>query len=318
MWIQAEVMAMSTDIAEFLGAALGLNLLFGVPLLPAGLITGVIAFAILELQTRGFRKFELAITALLGIIFAGFVYETLRISPPAHDALRGLLPSLSGNGSLYLAVGIIGATVMPHVIYLHSALTNGRMPVRNDHERRRVLRFERLDVIIALGLAGVVNMAMLAMAATLFHTPALSGLSTIQDAHHQLAHLVGGGAALAFAVALLASGASSSSVGTYAGQVVMAGFVNLRIPLLLRRAITMLPALAVLAAGVSPLSALILSQVVLSFGIPFALIPLVILTSRRDVMGVHVNRPVTIIAAWSCALLITSLNVFLIVQQFAG
>ena len=315
MWAQAEIMAMSTDIAEFLGAALGLNLLFGVPLLPAGLITGMIAFAILELQTRGFRRFELEITALLGIIFGGFLYETLRIGPSTHGVVHGLIPGLSGTGSLYLAVGIIGATVMPHVIYLHSALTNGRMPVRDDRERTRVLRFERLDVIIALGLAGVVNMAMLAAAAKLFHTPALDGLSTIQQAHSQFGHLVGGGAALAFAVALLASGASSSSVGTYAGQVVMAGFINVRIPLLLRRAITMVPALVVLAVGVSPTSALVLSQVVLSFGIPFALIPLVRLTGRRDVMGVHVNRRLTTILAWGCAGLITALNVFLLYQQ---
>ena len=316
MWVQAEIMAMSTDIAEFLGAAIGLNLLFGVPLLPAGLITGVIAFAVLELQTRGYRRFELAITALLGIIFAGFLYETLRISPPAHDALRGLIPGLSGTSALYLAVGIIGATVMPHVIYLHSALTNGRMPVRNEHERRRVLRFERLDVVIALGLAGIVNMAMLAVAAKLFHTPTLAGLHTIQQAHYEFGRLVGGGAAIAFAVALLASGASSSSVGTYAGQVVMAGFINVRIPLLVRRAVTMVPALIVLAVGISPTSALVLSQVVLSFGIPFALIPLVMLTGRRDVMGVHVNRPVTRMLAWGCAALITALNVFLIYQQF--
>jgi manganese transport protein len=316
MWIQAEVMAMSTDIAEFLGAALGLNLLFGVPLLPAGLITAVIAFGILGLQTRGYRKFELAIAALLGIIFAGFLYETLRIGPPTHEALQGLIPGLDGTDSVYLAVGIIGATVMPHVIYLHSALTNGRMPVHNESERRRVLRFERLDVIVALAIAGVVNMAMLAVAATLFHTPALSGLTSVQGAHAELGRLVGGGAALAFAVALLASGASSSSVGTYAGQVVMAGFVRIRIPLLVRRAITMLPALAVLAAGVSPTSALVLSQVVLSFGIPFAVIPLVMLTSRRDVMGEHVNRIGTTIVAWACALLITGLNVFLIVEQF--
>ena len=315
MWIQAEVMAMSTDVAEFLGAALGLNLLFGVPLLPAGLITAVIAFGILELQRRGFRRFELAIAGLLGIVFAGFLYETLRIGPPAHEALRGLLPGLSGTGSLYLAVGIVGATVMPHAIYLHSALTNGRMPVRNNSERRRVLRFERLDVIIALGVAGLVNLAMLALAATLFHTPALADLSSLQVAHAQLGRLVGGGAALAFAVALLASGASSSSVGTYSGQVVMAGFVDIRIPLLLRRAITMLPALAVLAVGISPTSALIFSQVVLSFGIPFAVIPLVMLTSRRDVMGEHVNRPLTTVVAWGCALLITGLNLFLIVSQ---
>ncbi len=315
MWAQAEVMAMSTDIAEFLGAALGLNLLFGVPLLPAGLMTGVIAFAILELQTRGFRRFELAISALLGIIFAGFLYETLRIGPSVHGSLRGLLPGLSGTGSLYLAVGIIGATVMPHVIYLHSALTNGRTPCRNDAERGRVLRFERLDVIIALGLAGLVNMAMLAVAAKLFHTPALSGLSTIQDAHAQFGHLVGGAAALAFAVALLASGASSSSVGTYAGQIVMAGFINIRIPLLLRRAVTMIPAIAVLAAGVNPTNTLVLSQVVLSFGIPLALVPLVMLTSRRDVMGVHVNRRLTTILAWALAGVISALNVFLIYQQ---
>jgi manganese transport protein len=316
MWIQAELMAMSTDIAEFLGAALGLNLLFGVPLLPAGLMTGVIAFAILELQTHGFRRFELAITALLGIIFAGFLYETLRIGPSAHSSLRGLIPGLSGTSALYLAVGIIGATVMPHVIYLHSALTQGRMPCRDDKERGRVLRFERLDVIIALGLAGLVNMAMLAVAAKLFHTPALSGLSTIPQAHAEFGHLVGGTAAIAFAVALLASGASSSSVGTYAGQVVMAGFINIRIHLLLRRAITMIPAIAVLAAGMNPTNALVLSQVVLSFGIPLALVPLVMLTSRRDVMGIHVNRRATTIIAWACAIIISALNVFLLYQQF--
>jgi manganese transport protein len=317
MWIQAEIMAMATDIAEFLGAALGLNLLFGVPLLPAGVLTGVIAFGILELQRHGFRRFELAITALLGIIFLGFLYETLRIGPSAHQTLGGLIPRLKGSSSLYLAVGIIGATVMPHAIYLHSALTKGRMPVRGDAERRRVLRFERLDVIVALGLAGVINLAMLALAAKLFHTPALSGLNTIGQAHAEFGRLVGGGAALAFAVALLASGASSSSVGTYAGQIVMAGFINRRIPLVLRRGLTMLPAIVVLALGVNPTNALVLSQVVLSFGIPFALVPLVVLTGRRDVMGVHVNRPITTVLAWSCAILIVVLNVFLIYQQFS-
>jgi manganese transport protein len=212
-------------------------------------------------------------------------------------------------------VGIIGATVMPHAIYLHSALTNGRMPARNDNEKRVVLRFERLDVMIALGLAGVINLTMLAVAAKLFHTPALHNLSTIEAAHSEFARLVGGGAALAFAVALLASGASSSSVGTYAGQVVMAGFINVRVPLIVRRAITMIPALVILALGVSPTSALVLSQVVLSFGIPFALVPLVVFTSRRDVMGVHVNRPLTNVFAFGVAGLITVLNLFLIGQQ---
>jgi manganese transport protein len=318
MWVQAEVMAMATDIAEFLGAALGLNLLFGVPLLPAGIMTGAIAFAMLELQSRGFRRFELAITALLGIIFLGLLYETLRIGPSAHDALHGLIPGLDGASSVYLAVGIIGATVMPHVIYLHSALTQSRVPALDDGERSRLLRFERVDVIVALGVAGLVNLAMLAIAAKLFHTPALSGLTTIPQAHVEFDRLVGGGAALAFAVALLASGASSSSVGTFAGQVVMAGFINVRIPVVLRRALTMIPALTILALGVNPTDALVLSQVVLSFGIPLAVIPLVMLTGRRDVMGVHVNRPVTTVLAWACAILITALNLFLIYQQVFG
>ncbi len=318
LWVQAEVMAMSTDIAEFLGAALGLNLLFHVPLLVAGVMTGFIAFGILELQRHGYRRFEIAITALLGIIFLGFLYETLKIGPSASGIANSFLPPRLGSSeALYISVGIIGATVMPHAIYLHSALTKGRMPVRNDAERTRVLRFERLDVIVALTLAGLINMAMLAVAAKLFHgRPGYSNIDTIQGAHAGFGHLVGGTAALAFAVALLASGASSSSVGTYAGQVVMAGFVNLRIPLMLRRAITMVPALVVLALGVSPTSALVLSQVVLSFGIPFALIPLVLLTRRRDVMGIHVNRRSTTWISIGIAALISALNVFLLAQTF--
>jgi manganese transport protein len=317
LWIQAEVMAMATDIAEFIGAALGLDLLFHVPLLPAAFITGAVAFGILELQRHGFRRFELAITGLLGIILLGFLYETVKIGPSASGSARGLIPSLSGSQSLYLAVGIIGATVMPHAIYLHSALTKGRTTVRNDDDRRRVLRFERVDVIVALGIAGLVNMAMLAVAAKLFHDrPGWSHVDTIVGAHRGFEHLVGGTAALAFAVALLASGASSSSVGTYAGQIVMAGFVNLRIPLLLRRALTMVPALVVIGVGVSPTSSLVLSQVVLSFGIPFALVPLVLLTRRRDVMGVHVNHRATTAIAMVIAVLITALNVFLLAQTF--
>jgi manganese transport protein len=315
LWIQAEAMAMATDIAEFIGAALGLNLLFGVPLLPAGLITGVIAFALLELQQHGFRRFELAITGFLGLILLGFLYETLKIGPSAGEAAQGLIPHLDGSQSLYLAVGIIGATVMPHAIYLHSALTKGRTPVRNEGERRRVLRFARTDVIVALGLAGLVNMAMLCVAAKLFHgTPGYSHVDTIQGAHAGFSDLVGGTAALTFAVALFASGISSSSVGTYAGQVVMAGFVNLRLSLFLRRGLTMIPALVVLAVGVSPTSALVLSQVVLSFGIPFALVPLLLLTRRRDVMGEHVNRRATTVVAGAVAALISGLNVFLLAQ----
>ncbi len=318
LWAQAEVMAMATDVAEFLGAAIGLNLLFGVPLVVAGLLTGVIAFGILGLQRRGYRSFELAIAALLGIVFAGFLYETLHIGPSADKALDGFLPHLSGSSGIYVAVGIIGATVMPHVIYLHSALTNGRVDTRNDGERRQVLRFERLDILIALGVAGIINLAMLAVFAKLFHTPALSGLSSIQGAHAAISHLVGGGAALAFAVALLASGASSSSVGTYAGQVVMAGFIGLRIPMVLRRAITMIPALVILALNVNATDALVLSQVVLSFGIPFALVPLVVLTGRRDVMGAHANGRLLSICAYVVAGIITAMNLFALYQQFLG
>jgi manganese transport protein len=317
MWLQAEAMAMATDIAEFVGAALGLNLLFGIAMLPAGLITCVITFAVLGLQARGYRPFELAITALLGLVVAGFLYETLRIGPSAPASLRGLLPATDGTGSLYLAAGILGATVMPHAIYLHSALTKSRTPCRDDIERRRVLKFTQLDVLTALGLAGLVNMAMLAVAARAFHTPALSSLATIGQAHAELGRLAGGIAALAFAGALLASGASSSSVGTYAGQVVMAGFTNFRVPLIARRAITMLPALAILATGINATSALVLSQVVLSFGIPFALLPLVVLTSRTQVMGGHVNRRRTTICACACVAVIIALNALILFQQFA-
>jgi manganese transport protein len=308
---------MATDIAEFVGAALGLNLLFGIALLPAGLITCVITFAILGLQARGCRRFELAIAALLGLVAAGFLYETLRISPSAPGSLRGLLPAMDGAGSLYLAAGILGATVMPHAIYLHSALTRSRTPCRDDKQRRRVLKFAQLDVLTALGLAGLVNIAMLAVAARAFHTPALSSLATIGQAHAELGKLAGGTAALAFAGALLASGASSSSVGTYAGQVVMAGFTNLRVPLIIRRAITMLPALTILAAGTNPTSALILSQVVLSFGIPLALVPLVVLTSQAQVMGSHVNRRRTTICACACVAVIIALNALVLFQQLA-
>jgi len=318
MWVQAEIISMSTDVAEFLGAALALNLLFHVPLVVAGVMTGFIAFGLLELRVHGYRRFEIAITGLLGLIFVGFIYETFKIGPSASGVARGLVPHLGGTEALYLAVGIIGATVMPHAIYLHSALTQDRMPLRNDRERARVLRFERTDVIIALGIAGLINMSMLAVAAQLFHTSGLTGIDTIQGAHAGFGSLVGGGAALAFAIALLASGASSSSVGTYAGQVVMSGFIDVRISLYVRRIVTMIPALVVLALGVNPTDALVLSQVVLSFGIPLALIPLVILTSRQDVMGVHVNRLHTMVLAWGCAVLITGLNVFLLYEQFFG
>jgi len=312
------MMVASTDVAELVGDALGLNLLFGVPLLPAGLMAGVIAFLILELQRRGYRRFELAITALLGIVFLGFLYETLRIGPSARASIGGLIPGFAGTDSVLLAVGIIGATVMPHAIYLHSALTKHRVRPRDDEERRRILRFEKLDITIALALAGLINMAMLAVAVKLFHGTGHTQVTEIGQAHHLLGQLVSGGAALAFAVALLASGASSSSVGTYAGQVVMRGFIHVNIPVVIRRLVTMAPAIALLAAGISPTSALVVSQVVLSFGIPMALIPLVLISRDRAVMGVHVNARLTTVVASLLAALITALNVFLIYQQLAA
>jgi manganese transport protein len=313
LWLQAEIVAMATDLAEFIGAAIGMNLIFGIPLFVSALITGVIAFGVLALQSRGYRKFEIAIAALLAVILLGFLYDTLRIGPSAHASLHGLAPSFAGKESVLLAVGIIGATVMPHVIYLHSALTAGRLKAKNDDERRKLLRFQRYDVLIAMSIAGLVNMAMLAIAAKLFQH---SGISTIEEAHAGLTRMVGGGAALMFAIALLASGVSSSSVGTYAGQVVMNGFVRIRIPLVLRRFITMVPSIILLGLGLNATRALVISQVLLSFGIPFALIPLVLLTRSRRVMGEHVNKLPITIASWVIAVLIVSLNVFLLANQF--
>jgi len=318
LWAQAELIAMSTDLAEFVGAAIALNLLFGVPLFAAGLLTAVVAFAILALQSRGYRGFELAIGAMLGLILLGFLYDTLRIGADWGAVARGFAPGFEGGDAVLLACGILGATVMPHVIYLHSALTQERIPARDDAERRHLLRFLRLDVLIAMALAGVVNMLMMIVAASLFHGSGLTGVDTIEGAHAGFERLVGGSASLAFAGALLASGLASSSVGTYAGQVIMQGFIARTIPLAVRRAVTMLPALLVLAIGLDPTRALVISQVVLSFGIPFALVPLIWLTRRRDVMGALVNHRATTALAWLIAAAIIALNAFLLAQTFAG
>ena len=317
LWVQAELIAMATDLAEFIGAAIALNLLFGVPLFASGLITAVVSFAILALQAKGYRRFETVIVGFLAVILAGFLYDTLRIGFDARGALGGLKPAFDGTDSVLLAAAILGATVMPHVIWLHSALTQNRIPLRDDADRRTMLRFNRIDVTIAMGLAGLVNMSMLVIAASLFNSRGIE-IDGIEGVHAQLGILVGGGAALAFALALLASGFASSSVGTYAGQIVMAGFISRTIPLALRRGLTMAPALIVLAIGVDPTRALVLSQVALSFGIPFALIPVVLLTRRPDVMGALVNRPVTTAAAASVAGVIVCLNVFLIYDQLLG
>jgi manganese transport protein len=316
LWVQAEIIAIATDLAEFVGAAIALNLLFGVPPFTAGLMTAVVAFGILALQTRGYRRFELAIAGLLGIVLLGFAYDLAQVGVDGPAFAAGLIPGLEGTDSVLLAVGILGATVMPHVVYLHSALTQGRIKAEDDDERRELMRFQRVDVMIAMGLAGVINLTMLVVAAQLFHDSGLSDVDSIEGAHAGFETMLGGGAALAFAVALLASGLSSSSVGTYAGQVVMQGFINFRIKLFVRRAITMAPALIVLASGVNATDTLVLSQVVLSFGIPFALVPMILLTRRRDLMGTLVNRTHTTVIASIVAALIIGLNAFLLYETF--
>jgi manganese transport protein len=316
LWIQAELIAMATDLAEFVGAALALNLLFGVPLFASGLMTGVAAFGILALQNKGYRRFELAIGAMFALVLAGFLYQAFEIGPDASEAAKGFVPHFAGTDSILLATGIIGATVMPHVIYLHSALTQSRIPTEDDGERRRLMRFQKIDVGIAMGIAGIVNITMLLVAAALFHAKGHTGVDTVEGAYHGFNAYAGAGTAAAFGLALLASGFASSSVGTYAGQVVMQGFINRRIPLVLRRAITMTPALVVLALGANPTDSLVISQVVLSFGIPFALIPLVLLTRRRDLMGALANGRVTTAAASVIAGLIICLNLFLLARTF--
>ncbi len=319
LWLQAELVAMATDIAEVVGAALGLNLLFGIPLFPAGLIAGAGAFAILALQQMGFRRLEAGITALVGVVVASFVYELFDAQPNAGEVAKHLvLPGFGGTESILLATGIIGATVMPHVVYLHSALTQRRIVGRDDAEKKRILGFEKVDVVIALSIAGLVNLSMMIVAAALFHTSGMTGVETIEGAYDGLQTLVSGRAATVFGIALLASGFASSSVGTMAGQVVMQGFIRRRIPLFLRRSLTLAPALLVLAIGLNPTDALVGSQVVLSFGIPFALVPLLIVASKREVMGDLVNPRWLSALAGVLAALIIALNLFLLQQVFFG
>src|SRR5437899_2739563 len=317
LWLQAEAIAMATDLAEFLGAALGIKLLLGIALFPAAVITGVITFLILGLQRYGFRPLEAVITAfvvVIGICYLGELWF-------AHPALgtvakHAVVPEFAGNESVLLAVGILGATVMPHVIYLHSALTQRRIVPRNDQEARTLYRYTRIDVLIAMAIAGLINVAMLVVAATVFFGSGLTHVSSLEGAHRTLQPILGGASSVLFALALTASGLSSSTVGTMSGQVVMQGFIRRRIPLFLRRLVTMIPAFVVIGLGLDPSRTLVISQVVLSFGIPFALVPLVMFTSRRDVMGVLVNHRMTIAAAAVVATLISGLNVFLLAQTF--
>ena len=318
LWAQAEVVAMATDLAEFTGAAIGLHLLLGLALLPAGGVTAATAFVILALEQKGYRPFELAVASLLSLVGLGIAYLFFTVGGKSYaQASAGLLPHLSG-GTAALAAGIVGATVMPHVVYLHSALQKDRVISADAHGRRVLLTFNRLDCILALGAAGLVNMAMLGVAAAVFHLPGQSGPGGLSGVYAGLAERVGGGAALAFAVALMASGLSSSSVGTYAGQVVMAGFTGWRIPIWIRRALTMLPSLLVLAFASNISQALVWSQVILSFGIPCALIPLLIIGRDRALLGSSANRRVTTMLLSATTLLIIALNVFVVCQTLAG
>jgi manganese transport protein len=319
LWVCAELVAIATDLAEFLGAALGFNLLFHIPLLPAGLITAVATFLILGLERYGFRPMEAVITAMVGIIALCYALETFLGKPDFGQVGRGFLPpKFDGTESVLLAVGILGATVMPHVIYLHSALTQHRITPKTANEARRLFRFEVIDVGIAMGIAGFINVAMLLMAAATFHAHGLTHIDAIVDAHKTLEPILGKSAGVIFAISLVFSGLSSSAVGTMSGQIIMQGFLHRHIPLWVRRIVTMLPSLIVIAIGVDATRTLIISQVVLSFGIPFALVPLVIFTRRRDIMGALVNHPVTTVAISIVAGVIIALNLFLLQQTFFG
>ena len=313
MWILMEVVAMATDLAEFIGAAIGFNLLFGIPLIWGGALAAVATFLILGLERFGFRPLEAVIAAMVGVIAVCYLIETI-LGVPDFGAvfLNVVTPRFSGRESVLLAAGILGATVMPHAIFLHSALTQGRVVVKDAGRMRRLFRFEVADVTIAMSIAGLVNMAMLIMAATTFHRHGFTAIATIQDAHKTLEPLLGKAAGFFFALSLLASGLSSSTVGTSAGQVIMQGFVRRKVPVWMRRLITTAPSLAVIAIGLDPTRTLVISQVLLSFGLPFAVVPLLLFTANKPLMGPLANRPVTTTLMALIAVTVVSLNLFLI------
>ena len=312
-WVQAELVAIATDLAEFLGAALGFHLLFGIPLIWGGVLTAIASFAILALQRYGFRPLEAVIAAMVGAVALAYLVEIILSRPGGPDLVRGLfIPSFAGTNSVYLAAGILGATVMPHVIYLHSALMQGRVQTHSPEERRRLHRFSTVDVVLGMSLAGFVNLAMLAMAAATFFYTGRQDVGEIETAYETLTPLLGTLASGVFAFSLLISGLASSAVGTMAGQVIMQGFIRFSIPLMLRRLFTMLPALVVILLGAEPTAVLVLSQVVLSFGIPFALLPLLQFTRDGQLMGELVNRPWVNVFGYGVAAVSVALNIFLL------
>ena len=317
MWGLMEIVAMATDLAEFLGAAVGFNLLFGIPLWIAGILTAIVTFLILGLERYGFRPIEAVITALVGVVAASYLVETLLDRPEWGSLLyHSVVPQFAGKESVLLATGILGAMVMPHAIFLHSALTQGRVVVKDPVQMRRLFRYEMVDVFVAMGLASLINMAMLIMAATTFFRHGLTEVASLETAHRTLEPLLGKASSWIFAVSLLASGLSSSAVGTMAGQVMMQGFLKRQIPVWIRRLVTIIPSLVVISIGLDPTRTLVISQVMLSFGLPFAIIPLIIFTRRKSVMGILVNHSVTTALTCIVAALIIALNAYLVYQAF--
>ena len=314
MWIASEIAAMATDLAEFLGGAIGLSLLFGLPLFYGMVATGIITYAILLFDKRGFRPLELIIGGLVGLIALSYVLELFVVHVDwAATAYHSVVPQLDDAQAATIAVGIVGATVMPHAIYLHSGLTQARTVVDNDADRRKLIRFSNIECIVALALAGLVNMAMLMMASGAFHD-GHPDVAEIETAYHTLTPLLGAGAAGIFLASLIASGVSSSVVGTMAGQVIMQGFVGFRIPFWVRRLVTMLPAFIVVGLGIDATNALVVSQVVLSFALPIPMIALLMLTRRRDVMGAFVNSRLVGWSAFVATVVVLTLNTILILQ----
>ena len=319
LWLLMEAVAMATDLAEFLGAALGFYLLFHIPLVWGAVLTALVTFAILALERYGFRLLEAVISAMVGVIALAYVVETILDRPDWRAIGRHVVvPAFAGTESVLLAAGILGATVMPHVIFLHSALTQGRIVTRDPEMAKRLVRFEILDVVVAMSVAGFVNASMLIMAASTFYRAGLHHVATLEEAHRTLAPLLGDAASVLFALSLLASGLSSTTVGTMSGQVIMQGFLHWHIPAWVRRVVTMAPSFVVILMGLEPTRTLVISQVVLSFGLPFAIVPLVWFTSRRDVMGPLTNGRLTTAAAGVVAALVVALNGYLLVRTLAG
>jgi len=314
LWIQAEAVIMATDLAEFIGAALGIYLLFDLPLITSAIIAAIGSFAILEFQRRGYRTFEALITVMIFVVVIAFGAQVFYAKPDTSAVVLGLFtPKFEGVDSILLSAGMLGATVMPHAIYLHSSLTQRRIVGKNDLERKRIYRFELIDIVIAMLIAGAINAAMVIVSAALFHKNGIL-VEDLDVAYQQFGAMLGPSVAMFFGVGLLFAGLSSSSVGVMTGDVVMQGFIKRHIPIYLRRIITTVPPLLIILWGVNPSKALVMSQIVLSFGIAFALVPLIMFTSNEKIMGSLVNHKITSSVAWLIAVLIIGLNLFLLYE----